>query len=212
MKQSKKVMFIGAHPDDIELNAGGYAAKLVDSGWDVLFVCFAGYHSVDPQGRSKEYIKASNILGVRTVSYDFPDTKLINCLHEMISNLNDLVSRFEPELVVTHFHDDTHQDHRAVNIAVMAAARLVPNVLMFKPTYPSGRTNIAFRPNYVVRLTEDQVKRKMDAMAMYTSQAKKYGSENWFDSIRSIMAGDAWAHGGFHGSAEVFEVSRMFCP
>ena len=31
-------VFIGAHPDDIEIGAGGTAAKLIDAGWNIFWV------------------------------------------------------------------------------------------------------------------------------------------------------------------------------
>ena len=30
-------VFMGAHPDDIEIGAGGTAAKLIDAGWNIFW-------------------------------------------------------------------------------------------------------------------------------------------------------------------------------
>jgi hypothetical protein len=38
---------------------------------------------------------------------------------------------------------------------------------------------------------------------------KKYGEDRWLASLLATAAGDAWTYGGYHGYAEVFQVSRL---
>ena len=74
-------LFIGPHPDDIEIGAGSTIAKLVSLGKKVSFlICLDGRFGLDyaPHGttpealidiRKKESIEAANLLGVTDVYF-----------------------------------------------------------------------------------------------------------------------------------------------
>ena len=71
----KKALFIGPHPDDIEIGAGGLVSKLVRSGAEVYYLicCDGGCGSMDKcanvldiaKKRKQEAIDAGKFLGVK---------------------------------------------------------------------------------------------------------------------------------------------------
>lgn len=203
-----KYLFIGAHPDDIEINAGGTIAELAYKGREVATVV-CSYTPLSLRG--EESLQALERLGVpREKAYflGLDEPNMHEHLPAMIAGLERIVKNFKPDVVVTHFHGDTHQDHETVNKATMVAARFVPNLYMYVPTYPSGRTNIPATPNLVSFFSDGSMRAKVDALAMFATQKVKYGCEEWLKSVESIARGDAWRYGGKHGCAELFQVSR----
>lgn len=205
----KKVLVVGAHPDDLEMNAGGTINKLTRNGIVVQTVVLASTTIYNGQ-RVEESTKAQRLLGIEILEFaNGVDTGLAEAKIHLIDHLDRRIKDIKPDTVITHFHADTHQDHAACYEIVMAAARNVPNILLFKPTFPSGRTDIPFHPNFISKLSAEDMDTKMMAMGEFNSQRIKYGEDKWLESLRATAAGDAWTYGGFHGYAEVFQVSRL---
>jgi len=81
IEEQKRFLFIGPHPDDIEIGAGATAAKLVDMGKEVRFlVCIDGRFGTGnaPEGidgdklvalRQEEAEKSAAMLGVTDVHF-----------------------------------------------------------------------------------------------------------------------------------------------
>lgn len=202
------ILFIGAHPDDIDINAGATVSRLRKEGHKIIVAVMT--HKHDPI-RSNECIEAFVKLGISPASvyhYNFNDMFLHHELTEMIKALDELIKTHEIKTVFTHFHADTHQDHAAVATASIAAARNVDNIIFYKPTYPSGRTDIPFNPNLVVNVSDTDVKQKLDALNEHQSQIVKYGDDSYLHAIEAICKSDSWVYGGHLGYAEVFQISR----
>ena len=68
MSKIDRVMFIGAHPDDIELGAGGLIYQLIQSGTEVVGIDITD-GELTPMGdreiRQRECEAASRILGLK---------------------------------------------------------------------------------------------------------------------------------------------------
>ena len=161
--------------------------------------------------QAKKMGDAMKVLGVQSENAYFlglTEPNLHELLPQLIAGLERVIKDVKPDVVVTHFHGDTHQDHETVNKATMVAARLVPSLYMYVPTYPSGRTNIPPIPNLVSFFSEDSMRAKVEALSMFATQKVKYGCDDWLKSVESIARGDAWRYGGHHGCAELFQVSR----
>ena len=76
----RKYLFIGAHPDDVEINAGGTIADLVREGHTVsVVVCSYTPHAE----RGKESLKALKVLGVQSENAYFLGLTEPN-LHELL--------------------------------------------------------------------------------------------------------------------------------
>jgi LmbE family N-acetylglucosaminyl deacetylase len=191
------------------MNAGGTIHKLIQSGAVVSTTVLAS-HTTFNGDRLLESNRAQIKLGI--VGMEFAggiDTKLADSKAMLIDLLDSKIKIIKPDTVITHFHADTHQDHAACYDIVMAAARCVPNILLFKPTFPSGRPDIPFHPNFISKLSDENMIAKISAMSEFVSQRNKYGEDKWLESLKSTAAGDAWTYGGFHGYAEIFQVSRL---
>src|SRR5690242_15593788 len=80
----KRLMVIGAHPDDCELTAGGFAALCARKEWKIKFVSVtsgnAGHQEMKPQTlaarRFKEAKKAASRIGAEYETLGEPDGRL----------------------------------------------------------------------------------------------------------------------------------------
>jgi LmbE family N-acetylglucosaminyl deacetylase len=208
----QKVLVVGAHPDDLEMNAGGTIHKLAHSGIEVHAITLARYTAKGMRWdeRVNESYSAQQRLCVKESLFsDGVDTRLSLSKSEQIEFVDDYIKMLRPHTVIGHFFADTHQDHVAAYEITTAAARNVPNLLLFKPTYPSGRTDIPFHPTFISALSSLDMDAKVGAMKEFKTQETKYGEDRWVESLKATAAGDAWTYGGFHGNAELFQVSRL---
>ncbi|WP_082694609.1 PIG-L deacetylase family protein [[Arthrobacter] sp. ATCC 21022] len=200
--QPRRVLAIGAHPDDLELACGATLAKLADAGHEVrTLVMSAGSQGGDSTVRTVEASSGSEFMGAAEVQvHDFKDTKLSQQGQEMVQTIEAFIKDFNPDVVMTHSGHDYHQDHLAVHQATMRAARQHSSILCFES--PSATRQ--FNSSVFVDIA-GYVDVKIHAVSMHRDQkGKPYMSP---ERIRSLAA--------FRGSqakqnyAEGFEPVRL---
>jgi bacillithiol biosynthesis deacetylase BshB1 len=108
-------LFIGAHPDDIELTSGGLAALLASHGHRVVLADLtrgeAGTRGA-PEQRAREAAEAARALGaVERLNLGLPDLGLDRHDRAQLTALAGLIRDVRPELVVAPDVDDEHPDH-----------------------------------------------------------------------------------------------------
>jgi LmbE family N-acetylglucosaminyl deacetylase len=94
-----------------------------------------------------------------------------------IVQLESLLATLTPRLVVTHFPNDTHQDHDRLARVAMAAARRHANVLFFE-----GPSSLGFQPTMYHVLDKRSYQRKLDAVAAHSSQLGRTGLYEFVDA------------------------------
>ena len=127
-KSALQVIFVGAHPDDIEVGAGGTVAKLVQNGVRVYFVIMSqDSETALAQRRQGEALTAARFLGVSHEDVIFMGLTDgdIRCDGGVVAHFRmELLRRaIEPDAVFTHTIHDCHQDHRETLSVVLAAFR-----------------------------------------------------------------------------------------
>lgn len=175
MRPIKSALFIGAHPDDIELGCGGTIAKLTDAGVDVhcLIMTRGNVGTTFPDVRQNETLDALRSLGVpesQVYQKDYPDTRLDTVPQaDLIREIENVVRWLEPDRVYTMFREDRHQDHRAIFHASDVACRKVPQVLIYETpsAYP------AFVPTVFEELSPKVLERKKASLAHHASQGSR---------------------------------------
>ena len=138
----KRIMVIGAHPDDPE-SCGGTAVKLARSGHIVQFVSVtngqSGHHEMMGHKlaatRYKEAQEAKKRLGIDSyVVLDNNDGYLTTSIPERESVMR-AIRGFGPDIIITHRPNDYHPDHRNTSQLVQDCSYLVrvPNFLPGTP-------------------------------------------------------------------------------
>lgn len=216
-----KCAFIGAHPDDIEINAGGTIARLAREGAEitVIIVTLGGGISNELENcttRKREAEASIELLNssyphsnIKLVFLNFRDTRLSSMMPEMTHALHTVLKQYGPhDTVFTHF-DDTHTDHSAVYRSTIAAARGVKNLLFYRPTYPGTSHLHEFQTNMIVQLDDEDANMKILMLAHHGSQVDRYGKEDYLDSVRALTRAYSLEYAGKIGYAETFQVCRL---
>lgn len=166
----RRVLAIGAHPDDLELACGGTLAKLVDAGHDVhALVMSRGAVGGAEETRLLEAQRGAAFLGARTVTvHDFPDTALAQAEQGLVAAIEAAIDRLDPDVILTHSGHDQHQDHAAVHAATLRAARQRTTILC----YESPSVTRAFNPSVFIDIA-DHLDVKVQAVRLHRDQADK---------------------------------------
>jgi LmbE family N-acetylglucosaminyl deacetylase len=170
-RQQKRVLAIGAHPDDVEIGCGGSLAKH-HTRYDALHILTLsrGAAGGDVNIRAIEAHSAAAMVGANLEMANLRDTA-IGPGAEMIAIIEAAIRELHATHVYTHCLEDTHQDHRAVHAASMVAARGVPNVYC----YQTPSSTVEFKPNRFVDITH-YIEKKIDLIGAYKSQLDRMDS------------------------------------
>lgn len=120
-KKNKRILIVGAHPDDPDVYAGGTACLLAKKGYDIIFLSLTN-GSCGHMTEYGEKLVARRKLETQHVKeyaglYDYivlnhEDTQL----EPTIANREELLRierRLSPDVILTHRPCDYHPDHRA---------------------------------------------------------------------------------------------------
>jgi N-acetylglucosamine malate deacetylase 1 len=116
-------MAVGAHPDDVELGAGGTLLRLSALGRTGVVVDLTdasmGTRGT-PRIRAREAAAAAKVLHVGRVNLGLPDGRLRDDW-EAQKRLIEQIRRLRPRIVITHHRSEEHPDHEAASRIVKAA-------------------------------------------------------------------------------------------
>jgi bacillithiol biosynthesis deacetylase BshB1 len=179
MTETVDIIFFGAHPDDVELSAGGTAAKCVKDGLRVGIVDLTrgemGTRGT-PQTRKKEAASSAKILGATfRQQLDFQDGNL-QTGREQELEIIELLRIHRPKLVIAPWPDDRHPDHTRTG-RIVTEASFYAGLKSLKTSAPAHRPqtvlyymqNYMVPPSFVVDVTRHW-KTKMRSVAAYKSQ------------------------------------------
>lgn len=201
---AKTAIVVGAHPDDIELGAGGTVARLASGGGKVLMVVVCTPNHL--KSRNAEAAEAAKVLGAE-IEFLYPEREMrVEDVksYELIERIDKLVSRHDPGVVITHAASNFHYDHVLTHKACAAAQRLhFFDMLCFYPTSCHPVTT-PFRPQAYVDITP-VMDRKMAAIHKHQTQFTCRGltTDHYVGVAREYgrLAGVEYAEG--------LEVSRL---
>jgi LmbE family N-acetylglucosaminyl deacetylase len=162
-----KVLAIGAHPDDIELGCGGTLVHHVLAGdLVVMLVMTDGENGPgNVVERRREQRESCDLLGVDRLEWgSLPDLALSNHEREIIEVTERVMFTHDIDLVYTHSFSDTHQDHRAVSLGTLGAARKCKRVLFY-----GSPSSFSFAPTIYTDIS-DTLEKKLAALHCHASQ------------------------------------------
>ena len=199
------VLAVGAHPDDIEYGCGGTLVRYAQQGHRVyLLIVTDGGLGGETEVRRAEQREAGRILGAEEIFFGgYRDTELA-CDRGLIMKIEEIIKQVEPKCVYVNYFDDTHQDHRNVSLAVIPAARSIPNVLFYE-----GLSTQNFTPTVFVDI-DMVLHKKLALLEAHASQVLRTNIEGM--SIVEIARSSANFRGiqGRVRHAEGFLPLRLF--
>lgn len=199
----KRVLFIGAHPDDIEIGCGALIAHIANKT-EIKCVTLSD-NQKNPLLKNvvAEHFKSMETLGVKkenTIVGKFETRRFPQLRQEILEFMIALNHDFHPEIVFVHTKADIHQDHATVTEEGLRAFRGT-TVLGFDVI----RSSYGFFPNFLVEVDESDVKKKIAALSEYHTYDSKY----YFDP--EITRATLIRHGALaeRKYAEGFDILRI---
>ncbi len=180
----RSVLCLGAHCDDIEIGCGGTVLRLLEANpelevhWVVL--CSDELRRAEAQEGARRFLGAGAEKRVRIQG--FRDGFLPYAGVEVKEFFERLKGEVRPDLILTHYRSDLHQDHRVVSELTWNTFR---NHLILEFEIPKYDGDLGV-PNFFVPLSEEQVARKCElVLASFPSQRGR----RWFseDTFRALM-------------------------
>ncbi|MDD3588201.1 MAG: PIG-L family deacetylase [Thermoguttaceae bacterium] len=187
------VLFVGAHPDDIESYAGGTAALYKKMGANVFF-CVATSGNIGSSNHTMEEIKAirrreaqagADYIGAKLIMLDFDDEFLFDSRETRLAFI-EAFRIADPDVVITHWKDDYNPDHSITSYIVDNCVHMASIPLIKTKTAPTNKipyvyymdtpAGVGFAPDVYVDITstfDDKVE-----------MVKKHDSQNqWMTDI-----------------------------
>lgn len=204
----KRVLFLGAHPDDIELGCGALLHHIVRHT-DVWCVTLSdNQKNPDLPNIKAEHYASMAVLGVpeeKIILGPFTTRVFPESRQDILEYFLKLRREFTPDLIFVHSKQDVHQDHLTMTDEALRAFRGI-TVLGFDVV----RSSYGFFPHFLVEVAEEDVNKKIEALSKYETYRDRY----YFNSelTRSIMV----RHGALaeRPFAEGFDILRIvgeFC-
>ena len=171
----QRLLCLGAHSDDIEIGCGGTVLKLAaaNPGLAVTWVVLSagGIRTREAQASARSFLRGA--ANVEVVVKDFR-TSFFPYQGTEIKEFFETLKPFQPDVVMTHYRDDRHQDHRIVSDLAWNTFRSHVILEYEVPKYDGDLGS----PNLFVSITPTQLKKKNRLLL------KHFGSQrdkHWFD-------------------------------
>ena len=197
-----RVLAFGAHPDDLEVGAGGLLARLSEEGAEVT-MAIASIPSLPDQRKAEALAGADVIDADLFVIYEDKPCRVEDiAMHELVRRFDQIIGDVRPDLVITHSANDLHWDHGLVNRATVSALRRTPCDLLAYLSSPEMNAQSRSLGNCFADISKF-VEVKLEAIACHRSQMPKLDLESSRDLARAMGRISGYEY------AECYEVLRV---
>jgi LmbE family N-acetylglucosaminyl deacetylase len=187
MFNPKKILVLAPHTDDGELGCGGSIARFCAEGKEVYYAAFCLCSKSLPADLPTNTLeleckKATALLGIpasNIILFNYEVRQLPQSRQQILEELLKLNQQINPDMVLLPAASDVHQDHQVIHQEGLRA---------FKNTTFAGYelpwNNYSFRTNFFMKLSENEVNKKIEALQFYQSQSHRNYMQP--DFIRSL--------------------------
>jgi LmbE family N-acetylglucosaminyl deacetylase len=202
----RRLLCLGAHSDDIEIGAGGTLLKLLAEipDLEVYWAVFSapGARVEEARNSANSYLTGIAAKQIRIGS--FRESYFPSEWPSIKEWYEEIKAGFDPDLVLTHYRDDRHQDHRVLSDLAWNTFRnhMILEYEILKYDGDLGR------PNVYVPISEEGCRRKINLLFEHfkTQTAKHWFTPDTFEALlrlRGIECASA------SGRAEAFYSRKM---
>jgi len=201
-----RVLCLGAHADDIEIGCGGTVLRLLEEnpGLEVHWVVLStpGERSNEAQKSASVILKPAGKIHVQVANFE--ETYFPYLGREIKSYVAQLRLEPTPDLILTHWRDDLHQDHRIVSELTWNTFR---NHLILEYEIPKWDGDMG-RPSVYVPLERSICERKVEhLLRAFPSQADRdWFTDDLFWGLLRLRGMEARSPSGF---AEAFHCHKL---
>jgi LmbE family N-acetylglucosaminyl deacetylase len=177
------VLAIGAHPDDIEIAAGGTLLSLAERhpGLHVRYVLMTGTpeRQLEARAAARAFTPGADL---EVETHDLPDGRLPAVWGQVKEIMAVLARSVRPDVILAPSPGDAHQDHRIVAEIVPTAFRDQLCLAYEVPKWDGDLT----RPSTYFPLTDEIARRKVELLdKCYPSQ---HGRDWWDEETFLALA------------------------
>lgn len=208
MLNPNKILVLAPHTDDGELGCGGTISKFCQDGKKVFYAAFCLCSKSLPESLPKNTLetecrKATASLGIsdsNLILFNYEVRELPASRQKILEELLLLNKNIRPDLVLLPAASDVHQDHQVIHQEGLRA---------FKNTSFAGYelpwNNYSFRTNFFMKLSEQDIDKKIEALNQYRSQShRNYMNPDFIRSlakVRGVQCDSLYA--------EAFEIYKL---
>jgi LmbE family N-acetylglucosaminyl deacetylase len=182
----RQVLCLGAHSDDIEIGCGGTILKLIETYPEIsiYWVVFGATDKRQEEALASAHAFLKNVEHKTIVVKGFRDRFFPYIGADIKTFFDQLSKDVQPDLVLTHYRHDLHQDHRLISELTWNAFR---NHLIWEYEIPKYDGDIG-NPNFFVHLSPAIYQRKIShLMQHFATQAnKQWFTEDTFAAIARL--------------------------
>jgi LmbE family N-acetylglucosaminyl deacetylase len=200
-----RLLFIGAHSDDIEIGCGGTVIELLRRHRDAevhWIVLSSGAHR-DQEARRAAKMFLRGVARPNVVVKDFR-ISYFPVERGVIKDYFEELKGIDPDVIFTHCRDELHQDHRVIGELAWNTFRDHVILEYEIPKYDGGLGS----PSVFVPLSSAAVRRKVDVlMRVYATQRdKKWFTPSTFEGLMRLRGIESNAPSGY---AEAFYSRKL---
>jgi LmbE family N-acetylglucosaminyl deacetylase len=206
LENAKKLLFLGAHCDDIEIGCGGTILSLTKNNprLEIVWVVFSATGSRQREARASAQLFLKGASQSKVVFHKFRSS-FFPAQGELIKKSFETLKRsFDPDIIFTHYREDRHQDHRLLSDLTWNTFRDHFTLEYEIPKY-DGDLGI---PNLFVPLDEALCRRKAQHLCRIfgTQKIKHWFSQDTFLALMRLRGIECAVK-----YAEAFHCRKMCC-
>lgn len=202
----ESVLCLGAHCDDIEIGAGATIRTLIarQRSLKVHWVVFSSteIRAAEARASAGDFLGGAMAADVRIM--EFNDGFLFAEGAAVKRCFEELKEQVTPDLVLTHYRDDRHQDHRLISDLTWNTFR---DHLVLEYEVPKFDGDLG-QPNWFVPVDDEQRAFKVDTLLrQFASQSSKaWFTAETFNALMRIRGVECRSRTGY---AEAFHARKI---
>jgi LmbE family N-acetylglucosaminyl deacetylase len=181
----RQILCLGAHSDDIEIGCGGTLLKLIDLDPDlhIHWVVMGASGNREQEASHSAFSFLERVSDKKIIIRGFRDGFFPYHGAEIKEYFEQLKFEISPDLILTHYRDDRHQDHRLISDLTWNTFR---DHLIWEYEIPKYDGDLG-SPNLFVHLSEEICRQKVaNLFTHFESQSNKgwFTEDTFFSMLR----------------------------
>ena len=201
-----RILCLGAHSDDIEIGCGGTILRFLDDqpATEVVWVVLGASGQRRAEALESANLFLANARRKEIVIKEFRDGYFPYVGTDIKDFFEELKRKYVPDLILTHYREDLHQDHRLVSELTWNTFR---NHLILEYEIVKYDGDLG-APNLFVHLNESIASKKIQTIVkcFQSQKDRTWFTEDVFSSILRLRGVECHAPSGF---AEAFHARKL---
>jgi LmbE family N-acetylglucosaminyl deacetylase len=195
------LLCVGAHSDDVEIGCGGTVLRLLEENPEVevcwVVLAASGQRMAEAEESAEAFLRQANKKTI--ILKEFKDGYLPYSGADAKAFFEELKGLYAPDVILTHYRHDLHQDHRIVSELTWNTFR-DHFILEYEIAKYDGDLG---NPNFFVPLSEATSHRKVGTImdCFKTQRSKSWFTEDTFFALLRLRGVECNAP---HRYAEAF--------